>query len=203
MHRRIMGGPEAIRLGQQFPGWVQYPGKPLGSRGLPSSSSGSGPGLNQPRRKPAGHAADRNQCTLHAASASCGARSSAGSPTSRPREYQVSRPRNRPERLTLLTRCVMVRRDQELPGPGSRAALRPVARSEQGCRRWPCESSGCWMPRRGWTIFPCRRGIAWNGCAVIAQASTASGSTTSGGSAAGGTAAMRTRLRSWTTTRRR
>ncbi len=129
MHRRIMGGPEAIRLGQQFPGWVQYPGKPLGSRGLPSSSSGSGPGLNQPRRKPAGHAADRNQCTLHAASASCGARSSAGSPTSRPREYQVSRPRNRPERLTLLTRCVMVRRDQELPGPGSRAALRPVAGS--------------------------------------------------------------------------
>ena len=36
---------------------------PRGSRGLPSV--GFRAGLNQPRRKPAGHAADRNKCTLH------------------------------------------------------------------------------------------------------------------------------------------
>lgn len=72
-----------------------------------------------------------------ATSASCGARSSAGSSTSTasPREDQVSGPRNRPERLTVLTRRVMVSRDQELPGSGSGAALRPSAGS-------PVRSSG-------------------------------------------------------------
>jgi hypothetical protein len=34
-------------------------------------------GLNQPRRKPAGHAADRNKCTLQATPSGAGALSSA------------------------------------------------------------------------------------------------------------------------------
>jgi hypothetical protein len=25
IHRRIMGGPQGNRMGQQFPGWVRYP----------------------------------------------------------------------------------------------------------------------------------------------------------------------------------
>ncbi len=37
------GDRRAIRMGQQFPGWVQYPETPGGSRG-PCSSAGSGPG---------------------------------------------------------------------------------------------------------------------------------------------------------------
>jgi hypothetical protein len=30
MHRRIMGGRRAIRMGQQFPGWLQHPENPGG-----------------------------------------------------------------------------------------------------------------------------------------------------------------------------
>jgi len=65
MHRRIMGGPQGNRMGQQFPGWVRYPETPGGIARASMLVRGSGP-LNQPRRKPAGHAADRNKCTLQA-----------------------------------------------------------------------------------------------------------------------------------------
>jgi len=50
--------------GQQFPGWVRYREPLGGSRGLPCSSAGSGPGSTGLEGKPAGHAADRNKCTL-------------------------------------------------------------------------------------------------------------------------------------------
>jgi hypothetical protein len=34
MHRCIMGGPQGNRMGQQFPGWVQYPETPVGREGF-------------------------------------------------------------------------------------------------------------------------------------------------------------------------
>jgi hypothetical protein len=109
-----------VRVGgtsKRFSGPTSITTMPTG----PTEPSGSGLQL-VPRR-------DRT-LPQAAASGSCGARSSAASTsTASRREHQVSRPRNRTECLILLTRCVMIRRDQELPRPGSRAALRPSAGS--------------------------------------------------------------------------
>jgi hypothetical protein len=62
-HHRVMGGPQAIRMVSNCPAGCSIP-KPSGvSRGLPSSSSGSGP-AKPVSKEPLGHAADRNKCTL-------------------------------------------------------------------------------------------------------------------------------------------
>jgi hypothetical protein len=55
-------GESHLRMGQQFHGSVQYPQAPGVSRS--SKLVGFRAGLNEPRRKPVGHAADRNICTL-------------------------------------------------------------------------------------------------------------------------------------------
>jgi hypothetical protein len=56
-------GPQGNPHREQLSGWGAV-SRPPGSRGLPIPSSGFVPG-NQPRRKPAGQAADRNKSTLH------------------------------------------------------------------------------------------------------------------------------------------
>ena len=62
MHRRIMEGRRAIHRGQQFSRVVQCPETPGGREVFQARRFRAG--LNQPRRKPAGHAADRHKCTL-------------------------------------------------------------------------------------------------------------------------------------------
>src|SRR6266508_359058 len=58
----IVEGPQGNPYGQQSPGWVQYPETPGGCEVFQARPRVPA-GLNQPRMKPAGHAADQNKCT--------------------------------------------------------------------------------------------------------------------------------------------